>query len=312
MATPMLLVSGLVADLDWITRLGGASVFLHGHRTATHSLIGTIAISISVATGFWAAGRKFPRLAIGMIPAQALCVVGAGTHLVLDMLSDYGVKLLWPLSSRWYAWDVANSVDAWIIFFLLAGLLLPELFRLIHEEIGSKSKRHRGQRGAITGLILVALFIAGRGFAHQGAVTLLDSREYRGQAPLVVAAFPKPSNPFVWRGVVETDNALFNVDVPVGLGLAFDPDLANVHFKPEPSIALDAAAASATGVEFLEYARFPIANIEPQGDGYEVRFRDMRFETEPPGSLNINAVISLNAQKRVIGERLEYAGTSLP
>ena len=35
--TPMLLVSGMVADLDWVTWLGGADAFLRGHRTATHS-----------------------------------------------------------------------------------------------------------------------------------------------------------------------------------------------------------------------------------------------------------------------------------
>jgi len=33
MATPILLVSGLAADVDWVARFGGASAFLRGHRT---------------------------------------------------------------------------------------------------------------------------------------------------------------------------------------------------------------------------------------------------------------------------------------
>ena len=310
MATPMLLVSGLIADVDWVTRLAGASAFLHGHRTATHSLIGTAAIIIGVAAAFWIAGRKYPKLRVEMMAAILICAIGASAHLLLDLLNPYGVKLLWPFSQKWYAWDLADSVDAWILIFLLAGLLLPELFRLILEEIGSRPKERGRQRGAVVGLILVALFVAGRAFAHQRAIALLDAREYRAQAPLVVAAFPRPSNPLLWSGVVETDNALFNVDVPLGPGPAFDPDLADVHFKPQPSLTLSNAVASATAIEFLSYARFPLANVEPNGDGYQVRIRDMRFASELPGRRGIIAVIDLNAQNLVTSERLEFDGAS--
>jgi inner membrane protein len=306
MATPMLLVSGLAADVDWVTRLAGASGFLHGHRTATHSLVGTLAIIAGVTVGFWIAGKRFSKLAVNILPALAICAAGAGFHLLLDLLNGYGVKLMWPFNARWYAWDIADSVDAWIIFFLLTGLLLPELFRLVLEEIGSKPKKRGRQRGAITGLLFISLFIAGRAVAHQRAVALLDAREYRGQVPLEVAAFPRPATPLVWSGVVETDNALVNLNVPLGPGSVFDPDVADVHFKPEESLALKNAVKSATAVEFLGYARFPLASVEPEGDGFQVRLRDMRFAPELPGRRGIIAVIHLNAQSLVIEEHLEF------
>jgi len=120
MATPMLLLSGLAADLDWVTRFAGANAFLHGHRTASHSLVGTFVIVAGVAASFWVAGQKFPKVAVKILPALFICAAGAGSHLLLDLLNGYGVKLLWPFNARWYAWDIADSVDAWIIFFLLA------------------------------------------------------------------------------------------------------------------------------------------------------------------------------------------------
>jgi inner membrane protein len=306
MATPMLLVSGLAADVDWGTRLGGAAAFLHGHRTVTHSLLGTLVIIATVTAAFWLAGRKYPKLAVEFFPAIFICAVGAGVHLLLDLLNAYGVKLMWPFTTKWYAWDIADSVDAWMIFFLLAGLLLPELFRLILEEIGSKPKKRGRQRGAILGLSLVILFVAGRAVAHERAIALLDSREYHGQAPLVVAAFPRPSTPLVWSGVVETDNALVNVNVPLGPGTVFDPDQADIHFKPEESLALENAVKCATATEYLSYARFPLANVEPEGNGFEVRLRDMRFASDLPGRRGVVAVIHLNAQSLVIDERLEF------
>jgi inner membrane protein len=305
MATPMLLVSGLAADVDWATRLAGPSAFLHGHRTATHSFVGTVVLIAVVAAGFWIAGRKFPKFAVNIFPALLICAIGAGIHLLLDLLNSYGVKLMWPFSAKWYAWDIADSVDAWIIFFLLAGLLLPELFCLVLEEIGSKPRK-RGQRGAIVGLALVALFIAGRAVAHGRAIALLDSREYRGQAPLEAAAFPRPATPLIWSGVVETDNALVNVNVPLVPATLFDPDVAEVHFKPEESLTLKNAIKCATAVEFLSYARFPLASVEPRGDGFEVRLRDMRFASELPGRRDIVAVIHLNAQSLVVDERFEF------
>jgi inner membrane protein len=305
-ATPMLLVSGLVADVDWVTRLAGADTFLRGHRTVTHSLVGTAAIVAAVATISWITGRKYPKFAVGIIPALAICAIGSGAHLLLDMLNGYGVKLFWPFSPKWYAWDLAYPVDSWILFFLLVGLLLPELFRLVLEEIGSKPKRHARQRAAIAGLVFVALVIAGRAFAHQRAIALLDSREYRGQTPLVAAAFPLPSNPLLWSGVLETDNAVLNLEVPLGPVRQFDPESADVHFKPQPSFTLNNAVSCPVAVEFLNFARFPLASVRPEGDGFQVRMRDMRFASEFAGRRGVIAVIDLNAQSQVIGEHLEF------
>src|ERR1700730_9284685 len=270
MATPMLLVSGLAADADWVTRFGGASAFLHGHRTATHSLLGTVVIIAAVTAGFWLAGRKYPKLSVGMFPSLLICAFGAGVHLFLDLLNGYGVKLMWPFGTKWYALDIADSVDAWMIFFLLAGLLLPELFRLVLDEIGSKSGKRGRQHGAIVGLSLVTVFIAGRAVAHERAIALL------------------------------------NVNLPLCPGAIFDPDHADVHFKPEESLTLKNAVKSATAIDFLNYARFPLASVQPEGDGYEVRLRDMRFATELPGRRGVVAVIHLNAQSMVIDERLEF------
>jgi len=57
LATPMLLISGLAADLDWLSLAGGARAYLHLHRTATHSLLGTAAIAFALAAMFWWLGR---------------------------------------------------------------------------------------------------------------------------------------------------------------------------------------------------------------------------------------------------------------
>ena len=89
-------------------------------------------------------------------------------------------------------------------------------------------------------------------------------------------------------------------------GRNFDPDFADVHFKPESSLTLKNAVATPTAIEFLDFARFPLASVQPEGDGFRVRLRDMRFASELSGRRGVVAVINLNAQSLVISEHLEF------
>ena len=305
-ATPMLLVSGLIADVDWVTRLGGAETFLRGHRTATHSLAGTAAIVAAVAAVSWFAGRKYPKYAVGIFPALAICAIGAGAHLLLDMLNGYGVKLLWPFSPKWYAWDLADSVDSWILFFLLAGLLLPELFRLVLEEIGSRPKRHGRQRGAIVGLIFVALVVAGRGFAHDRAIALLDSRDYRGQTPLQVAAFPRPSNPLLWSGVVETDNAIFNLEVPLGPGSRVRSGSRGHALQTGTIRDAKKCRCQFHRNRIFKFCKIPTRQRATPGRWLPGPPARHAFRVRIAGRRGVVAVIDLNAQSLVVGEHLQY------
>jgi inner membrane protein len=306
-AIPMLLVSGVVADADWISRLGGADAFFRGHRTATHSLIGTVLIVTAVAVAALFLGRKCPKFSVRILPALAICAAGAGAHVVLDLLNSYGVKLLWPFRQKWYALDLVPEVDWWILLFLSAGLLGPELFRMVHEEIGEKTKGRGRERGAIVALVLCGLWIGARGLAHERAVALLDSRDYRGQSALMVAAFPQPWNPLLWSGVVETDSTIINLEVPLVPVRAFDPETGSVHFKPQPSSALANAVASPAALEFLNFARFPIAGVQREGDGFLVRLRDLRFASGLPLAGDFAAVIRENAEQQVISSAVEFA-----
>ncbi len=303
LATPMLLVAGLVADLDWLSLVGGPRAFLNGHRTATHSLAGTAAIALLTAGGFWWRRRKHPA-PIRFLPALAVSGAGAGTHLLMDLTNSYGVKLLWPFRQTWYAWDLIASIDPWVLILLLLGLLFPGLFRLVSEEIGARPKKHGPQRGAIVALALLILYASGRWALHDRALEMLRSRLYHGATPLAIGAFPSGASPLTWAGVVETENTLQQLEVPLGPGSAFEPDLGRTHFKPEPSPALEAARKSEVAQGFLQFARFPKATVEKTEDGYRVELRDLRFASPPSAGGGFVAVMELNRQFQVISEEL--------
>jgi len=306
LATPMLLLSGLAADLDWLSLAGGARAFLHGHRTATHSLTGTAAIALATAAAFWWPGRKHPAAPIRFLPALAVASAGASGHLLMDLANSYGVKLWWPVRQTWSAWDLAHSIDPWVLILLLLGLLLPGLFRLISEEIGARPKQRGAQRGAVVALALVLVYMGARWTLHDRALEVLRSRVYHGETPLAIGAFPTGASPLTWSGVVETDNALLQLEIPLGPGGVFDPDRSRTLFKPEPSPALDAARKSEVAEEFLQFARFPQASVEKTAVGYYVELRDLRFASHPGGGTGFVAVVELNRQFQVVNEALRY------
>ncbi len=309
-AAPMLLVSGLAADVDWASYAWGAPWFLAWHRTASHSLLGTVTIAAAVAAAFSFLGsrRRSDSRPVRFLPALAVCAGGAGLHLLLDLTESYGVKLLWPFSARWFAWDLAEAVDPGLLLILLVGLLLPGLLNLVSEEIGGRAKRRPGQRGAAIALSLVALYTGGRALLHARAETLLGSHIYGQEEPIRRGAFPTFS-PLLWRGVVETETALHAIEVPISPGARFDPRMARSQFKPENSQALERAVTSDAARTFLAFARFPLARVEPTGDGFEGRIRDLRFAPQDETARNstrINAVIMLNTRGEIASSALEF------
>jgi hypothetical protein len=136
---------------------------------------------------------------------------------------------------------------------------------------------------------------------------MLRSRLYHGATPLAVGAFPGGASPLTWAGVVECENTLEEIEVPVAPGSLFDPDLARTHFKPEPTPALETARKSGLAQEYLKFARFPKATVEKSPEGYRVELRDLRFASPLHARRGPTALIELNSQAQVIQAELRLA-----
>jgi membrane-bound metal-dependent hydrolase YbcI (DUF457 family) len=304
LAMPMLIVSSMALDLDLLSAIGGPRAYLEGRCTATHSIAGAVFIAAVIASVFTIAGRKHATMPIRFSRAFTVCLAGALFHIALDFAGSYGVKLFWPFSGRWFALDLIAPIDPWLLLFLLAGILLPALFRLITDEIGAKHKSRSVARGAIAALALLIIYSGMREILHMRALQMLDSRLYRGEPPITEGSFPDSVSPFKWYGVVVTEHALIRVDVPI-LGSQFDPDSGRPYFKPEPSAALEAARATPTASLFLSFARFPRAHIEQTDAGSHVEITDLRFDVHSPPGRVTSAVIDLTPQAQITKEELK-------
>ena len=302
-----MIVAGTLADVDIASILFGPAAYFAGRRTFTHSILGTVVlIAIAAALAFVWKGKKREAAVLRDILLATSCA--AVLHVLMDLCTSDGVELLWPGRGTRFAADWVASVDPWILLLLLAGILLPEVFRLVSSEIGAKDKAPRGRNGALVALALLVIYVGARATLHGNAVAMLEPHTYRGESPRRIGAFAEPLTMLTWRGVVETQSSVCLISVPVMGGGHFDPELGVCLHKPEDSALLEAAGKTRVAEEFVRVARFPRAAVDKTQDGYEVSLRDVRDLAEEETRGRVAAQILLDGNFKVQSEKFVWAG----
>lgn len=303
----LVILAGTFADVDFLSANFGPSAYLRWHRTCTHSLV--IALVVAVLLGlvfrFWI--RPSSLAPVSPVAASAVLLASSLLHIALDACQSYEISPLWPFRNTRLAWDWVAAVDPWIIAIFLATLLLPELLRLVGDEIASKRTNVRGRWGAVWGLVLVFVYIGARAVMHSNAVATLQSRTYRGELPRRVGAFPEAVSLFTWHAVVETEHAMHQLVIDISPGAPFDPEASVALFKPEPSPTLDVSLKTPAARQFLAFARFPKATVEKNESGYEVEILDLRDVAVGGSSRDIVAAISVDLNLAVRDASLIWA-----
>jgi len=318
----MMVTAGAAADLDYLSYFGGPEDFLRFHRGLLHSIAGGVVIAGATAGVFCALDRRRrgsefdaeKAKPLGFLAAFIASGIGAAGHMALDMASGTGVQLFWPFDVHLYAWNLLTNLDLWILIALLAGLLLPLLLGLVSEEIGDRKKRVRGRMGAGLALAAIVVYIGARAALHKEAVELVMSHEYRRQVALSGDVFPLSSSslPFDWRGVVVTDNTVEEINFTVGHQEKFDPDRSVTHYKPDDTAALRAGQQAEVTQLYLRYARFPLAYVGQQEDGWRFELHDLQFSFADAIPDNIFVRVDLDSSMRITRQQFLFASNPNP
>lgn len=310
LATATLTLAAEAPDIDVVGRFKNPIFGFAHHRGFTHSFLGLILVSgavVGIMYLFWRLrGRKSnnPDLPPKWGLLFLFAYLAGLTHILLDFTNNYGVRPFWPFSEKWYAWDIVFIVEPVILIALTLGLVLPLLFSLVNQEIGSRRKGPQGRLAATLALVSVVMLWGFRDYEHRRAVNALEARLYQGSDPIRASAYPYWWNPFRWHGVVETQN--FYATSPVDSSVPeVDPQgTMNIRYKPEETPASLAAKKSYLGRVYLDWAKYPLTEVEPMGfSGYVVRFEDLRYAyPEMTGRGALSASVDLDRDLNVVSE----------
>jgi inner membrane protein len=313
LATATVTLAAEAPDLDVLGNFkGGVFGFAH-HRGFTHSFLGLFlvaALVVGFIYGIWRLrGRpvKNPSLPPRWGLLFVFAYIAGLSHILLDYTNAYGVRPFWPISERWYSWDIVSIVEPVLLILLAGGLVLPGLFRLINEEIGQRRRGPHGRIAAIVALLGIVTIWGVRDFQHRRAINALEARMYEGADPLRASAYPYMWNPFRWYGVVETDTFFARMLVDTYAPEVDPADRMQIRYKPEETPVTLAAKKSYLGRVYLDWAAYPVTETGETGDGYVVRFLDLRYiypdESRVPLSARVYLDRELNVESMAFGFR---------
>lgn len=124
-ATVVCVLAANLPDADVATLFAGRFVYLEQHRGVSHSIIGTLTLSLILPLVFYGVERLVARLR-GRAPraklkGHMLCSLALGaSHPLLDWTNNYGVRPLLPWNSNWFYGDLVFILDPWM-WLLLGG-----------------------------------------------------------------------------------------------------------------------------------------------------------------------------------------------
>ncbi len=341
--TAALVLASNAPDVDAIAGLKGGASYLAWHRGPTHGVLGIAVLGVASAALVWAVryvvDRRRPpaaeRPAASFAMLCAVSMTAVAFHILMDLPTSYGTRLLSPFDWRWFAVDWMPIVDIYLLGVLVAGALFGQ---------ASEASRYRNASIVLT---LTAAIYGVRAFAHREALesapqlfgpalpqrcqadTLIDaglvswpsrvdaSPPRSARCLVDLAAIPTFTSPFRWRLVAHLSNAyeLHDVDV-LDTRLRQAPPAAETFWRMTiryPNVwspAVETAAMTRLGQRFLGFSRFPAARwvVDTRSGTTTVRWTDMRFVAALPlnraagGASLFTATVRLDEDRRVIDE----------
>lgn len=298
-ATILAVIAVNLPDLDIVTALRGSLCYLANHRGFSHALFWLPLVALAPLPLWWLLARSQGVKPIDWLKAYLVSAVALLSHLVLDWMNVYGIRLKLPFSGEWLHLDLLNIIDVWVWAILLICTLGPVLGRLVESEMGARRGAGRGM--AITGLLLVAAYIGGRAQLHDQAVKALEARMYRHEMPRRILAIPGAFNPWQWTGVVETSSSWYVI--PLDLHREFDPESGRIFPKPDTSSVRSAVLGTETARVFLDFSQAALWRITPTPSpegAVSVTIHDLRFGLPGEGAFSAEWIV--DAKGRVVHE----------
>ncbi len=323
-ATAAMVIASNAPDLDIVTAFtGGAVSYLAAHRGPTHGLVGVVGLAALSALIVWLAARVWrPAAERGSLLALcAVALVGTTLHVLMDLPTSYGVRLLSPFVWTWYALDWLPIVDVYLWGILVVGLVAMRL--------------GPGRREAIArGVLLAALAFYGlRAGAQYHALGIAATTRADGTAapcatapvlsrhPAVIeaaaagpgacleaAALPTFFSPFTWQLIrQQTDGYELRQ-----ISLIGSPAHDRIWIPSESDRWVADARRTRTARVFLNFSRMPATRAVTRPDGtHRVSFLDVRFvggpfqfEDDPRARPPFIATVELGPDGRVLRQGL--------
>ena len=265
-ASAALVVAANLPDVDVLAFLGHTPpvALRRGmtHGIVAQALLPVLLTTVFVAVDRWRPPREPGASRVAVLPLLLACYAGVLSHVGMDWLNNYGVRLLMPLSPRWFYGDAVFIVDPWLWLILAVGVIFTH-----------RSAQARYARAAV---IIAALYVAAMVVSAQAARRHVEAAwvARTGQRPASLMVGPTLGNPLRKVVIVDAGDRYERGEfawLPASLRLTATVPKRNIG---------RAVAVARDDPEFraiLIWARFPYYETTEVEGGTRVMLADARF-----------------------------------
>jgi inner membrane protein len=283
-----LMVSANLPDIDVAVFLTD-TLPMSFRRGWTHGILAQVTLPLALAGVVWLIGHRRTKPADGSASAASsrqpaavadvsfrqlllLSFIGLYSHIFLDFLNSYGVRLLMPFSNRWFYGDALYIVDPWLYLIFGGGVWLASR--------AAKRGTPRSRRPAQVALALAAVYTLGMLASNLWARSVVrDGLTRAGQPETRFMVTPVVANPLRRDVLIDTGTRYEKGQLwfepaphfrPSGYGVdrGFD--------QPEARAALDTAHARA----YLTWSRFPFVVVDRTAAPPRLLLNDYRYSDQ--------------------------------
>jgi inner membrane protein len=264
-----LMIAANLPDIDVAVFLSD-TLPMSFRRGWTHGVLAQITLPIALAGLIWAIGRRSAGERPGFKALAVLSYVGVLSHVLMDWMNSYGVRLLKPFSDRWFYGDALFIIDPWLYLVLGGGVWLASRAARRGAPEATRPARRALQLAAAYMLVMLASTFWAEAAVRDG---LARAGRPPGTRFMVTPVFV---NPFRREVLVDTGDRYEK-------GLVwFEP---SPHFRPagygvdkglgQPEAAT--ALASRRAQAYLGWSRFPFVVVDRTRNPPGVFLNDYRY-----------------------------------
>ncbi len=287
-AMHILVFSALLSDMDFLSYLFSPEAMVFYRRGITHSIAFMLSapVLISLIASKTNGGRA--PLKKHFNAYYLIALIGIGSHIFLDILTPYGVRLFAPLDERYYSFSSVYVLDPVMAVILFTGFMV------------SRKRRKYAKKALAIALVFCMFYLGVRTAVRQATFSFARTRLHNN---IIASISPMPLSLWQWWYVAQlSDGRKQTGVVDIFAGNVYKSAIYPVNSR-SPLAARAARTELATG--FLKV--FPSAHIEAfvNNNGHtEVTFRALSYAfSREPGML---VMVYLNSSGKVVKRRAIY------
>lgn len=259
LASATLMIASNLPDVDVLV-FATAMPSVAFRRGWTHGVLSQVLVPLVFASAMFVIGR---RRGARFGPLVLLSYIGVLSHVGLDLLNNYGVRLLMPFSGRWFYGDSVFIIDVWLWLALGAGAWL--------------AWSREWPTAARASLLVAAVYIGALVMSARAAREYVRDQWQSEQraAPLALMVGPMPLTPFRRMVIIDAGDAYATGTfgwIPRQVTFGRRVEKNDSHPAVRAAIARDARFRAV-----LTWARFPYYEVNSISRGEAVTLRDLRF-----------------------------------